>query len=118
MTELRALLETWSKHELYECQRRRVGSEVTFVVTVGQDRTLVDPEGKRARAYVLAAVIEAATTRGWEAALTTGPGGVIATITRPPSEHDRVHAAVSTTDPPATTLLRAYLKALEAEANQ
>lgn len=117
MTELRALLETWSKHELYECQRRRVGSEVTFVVTVGQDRTLVDPEGKRARAYVLAAVIKAATARGWEVTLEI-LGGCIATVTRDPDNWSRNNIHPEARDTPAAALLAAYLKALEAEAGQ
>ena len=120
MSTLHNLCEKWSGEGLYECQRRQVGSEVTFVVTVGQDRTLVDPYGKHAGAYILAATIKAVAARdGWRLELVQQSRTAYAasvTVIDPYPQVERRYREAS--GYPHIAALAAYLAALEAEAGQ
>lgn len=119
---MRELLQRWHAHEPDRCGQLLEDpgwpalSARRLLALGGKHYSCYLPDGPLSGSLLLAAVIEAVTARDWFIDLEIGQDGTIAGVTRLPIELDRIHTTTSTIEPPASVLLRAYLKALEAEA--
>lgn len=116
---MRELLERWAELEPAWCNVDGERASVMTDVGAPLERPRFTAQFHRLGQYephILAAVIEAITARGWSWEIRGSGCPASARVTAAEGTYRCI--ADEPTDPPAFPLLAAYLKALEAEADQ